>query len=55
MDQSIQKLAMETVATCGKSFEADHPEDVIERRQFGVDGDGRCNGSKDLPPPFTER
>lgn len=53
--QSIRQLAVEAIATCGEKFEAEHQEDVIERKQFGVDGDERCNHDKPLPSPFTER
>mmetsp|Transcript_10771 Transcript_10771/g.23368 ORF Transcript_10771/g.23368 Transcript_10771/m.23368 type:complete len:732 (+) Transcript_10771:2323-4518(+) len=51
---SIRQLAMGTVDRLGAQYEAEHPEEIIERRQYGVDGDGRCNYSN-LPPPFQRR
>jgi hypothetical protein len=40
---------------CGAEYEREHTEEIIERRQYGVDGDCRANHSAPLPPPFTER
>lgn len=40
---------------CGAEYESEHHDDVIERRQFGVDGDARANHNKSLPLPFVER
>ena len=40
---------------CGHQYEEEHPEEIIERRQYGVDGDNNINLSKALPFPFTER
>lgn len=40
---------------CGKEYEDDHQNEIIERRQYGVDGDDRINLEKPLPPPFVER
>lgn len=51
---SIRQLAMGTVDRLGAQYEAEHPEEIIERRQYGVDGDGRCNYSN-LPQPFQRR
>ena len=53
--QKIQDIALRAISKCGEVYEAEHEEDVIERRQYGVDGDERCNHEKPLPLPFTER
>ena len=52
---SVSQQAMECLKTCGQQYEKEHPEDVIEKRQFGVDGDQRINLDKPYPKPFTER
>ena len=51
----IRLQAMEAVKNCGQQYEAEHPDEIIERRQFGVDGDSRCNHSGKLPQPFEQR
>ena len=33
-------------------YERENNKDVIERRQYGVDGDARCNRAAALPWPF---
>lgn len=55
-DQShIQQQAMAAVENCGQQYEVENPNDIIERRQFGIDGDARCNHMGSLPPPFDQR
>lgn len=51
----IQRCAMKAIDSCGEQYEAEHSNDVIERRQYGVDGDKRCNHKDELPPPFSKR
>ena len=51
----IQRCALKAIDSCGEQYEAEHSNDVIERRQYGVDGDKRCNHNDELPPPFTKR
>lgn len=48
-------MAIQAIEHCGGQYEAEHPDDVIERRQYGIDGDSRTNISDPLPYPFTER
>ena len=53
---SIQQMAIESIEQCGQQYEIEHPDDVIERRQYGVDGDtSRCNYAAKLPNPFKCR
>jgi hypothetical protein len=52
---AIQLLALTCLTTCGTQYEHDHPDDIIEKRQYGIDGDERCNFEKPLPLPFTHR
>lgn len=51
----VSNQAMDCLKICGQQYEKEHPEDVIEKRQFGVDGDQRINLDKPYPKPFTER
>jgi len=53
--QHIRLHAMQAIENCGQQYEAENPNDIIERRQYGVDGDCRCNYSDQLPPPFNQR
>lgn len=52
---SIAQIALTCLSTCGSQYEAEHPDDIIEKRQYGIDGDERCNFEKSLPFPFTQR
>jgi len=52
---SVSSVALATLVRCGELYEEQHTDDIIERRQFGIDGDDRCNLDKPLPAPFTER
>jgi len=52
--EPIQKCSLDAIEALGSQYEAEHPQDIIERRQYGVDGDVRCNHA-DLPPPFQGR
>ncbi|CAB1102695.1 unnamed protein product [Ectocarpus sp. CCAP 1310/34] len=51
----VSTIAVETLSKCGAEYEREHQGDVIERRQFGVDGDIRANHTKPLPHPFSGR
>lgn len=53
--QAVSAIAVETVSTCGAEYELEHQDDIIERRQFGIDGDARANHAKPLPRPFSGR
>ncbi|CBN78894.1 conserved unknown protein [Ectocarpus siliculosus] len=51
----VSTVAVETLSKCGAEYEREHQDDIIERRQFGVDGDIRANHTKPLPHPFPGR
>ena len=55
--QQVQDEALQCVEKCGLQYENDPPDDVIERRQFGVDGeyDTIDYNHDHLPKPFTRR
>lgn len=53
--QDVSAIALETLSQCGEEYEREHQNEVIERRQFGVDGDNRVNHAKPLPRPFSSR
>ncbi|KAG5177053.1 hypothetical protein JKP88DRAFT_333726 [Tribonema minus] len=48
----VADAAMAALQTCGAEYEREHEQEVIERRQYGVDGDARANHARPLPPPF---
>jgi hypothetical protein len=52
---SVSTNALSVLSYCGQQYEEEHPDEIIERRQYGVDGDNNINLSKALPFPFTER
>lgn len=52
---TVATAAFKCLQLCGKQYEDEHPDEIIERRQYGVDGDHRINLEKPLPLPFTER
>jgi len=47
--------ALKTLYRCGQQYEEEHHDDIIEKRQYGVDGDERINLQKPPPAPFKER
>ena len=53
-NESVRDSALKTLQLCGKQYEEEHQDEIIERRQYGVDGDRRINLEDPLPPPFTE-
>jgi hypothetical protein len=53
--QQVREQAIMAVEQCGHQYEAENPNDIIERRQYGVDGDKRCNHVDKLPSPFKQR
>jgi len=53
--KDIQRMALQAIECCGEQYETEHPEDILEKRQFGVDGDTRCIQRSQLPHPFQER
>lgn len=52
---SVSSIAMDCLEVCGKQYETDHPDEIIEKRQYGIDGDIRMNLEKPLPRPFLRR
>jgi hypothetical protein len=52
---SVSHGALRCLEICGVQYEDDHRDDMLERRQYGVDGDLSINLSKPLPQPFTTR
>ncbi|KAL7536044.1 hypothetical protein ACHAXR_006882 [Thalassiosira sp. AJA248-18] len=51
----IQNAALQCIEKCGLQYECEHPDEVIERRQFGVDGEDTIEYDNNLPAPFTNR
>ena len=55
-DESIRNQAIKAVDKCGEQYEIEHAGDLIEKRQYAVDGDyDCCNLMAPLPEPFTTR
>jgi hypothetical protein len=52
---TIADNAYRCLQVCGKQYEDEHTEEILEKRQYGIDGDDRINLDKPLPKPFTER
>lgn len=51
----VRRLAIDAIEKCGEHYEVEHADDIIERRQYGVDGDLCNNLSFPLPEPFENR
>ncbi|KDO32303.1 hypothetical protein SPRG_02782 [Saprolegnia parasitica CBS 223.65] len=51
----ISQLAMATIEALGKRYALEHPDDVIERTQYAVDGSAFCNFEAPYPSPFPGR
>src|SRR3546814_16480562 len=51
----VADISLAALVRCGELYEEEHPDEIIERRQYGVDGDKRINLSKPLHAPFKER
>jgi len=51
----VQNTALQCIEKCGLQYECEHPDGVIERRQFGVDGEDTIDYDIDLPAPFARR
>jgi hypothetical protein len=52
---SVQSTALGCIEKCGWQYESEHPDDVIERLQLGIDGDRSIDYNSGLPEPFTRR
>jgi hypothetical protein len=53
--ENVSSVALKCLETCGRQYESEHNDEIIERRQYGVDGDNRINLDKPLPAPFKGR
>ncbi len=53
--EEIRNGARSAIDSCGEQYEAEHPNEIIERRQYKVDGSVRCNHDDELPFPFKGR
>lgn len=53
--EDIRVCANRAIEICGEQYEAEHPNEVIERRQYRVDGNDQCNHKETLPFPFQSR
>ncbi len=51
----VQSAALQCIEKCGLQYECEHPDEVIERRQLGVDGEDGIDYDCGLPPPFARR
>lgn len=55
-ESTVCDIAMKALSIAGAEYEKENQEDVIERRQYGVDGDRRSvHHGLVLPFPFKER
>jgi len=52
---TISTAALNCLLKCGQQYEEEHADEIIERRQYGIDGDDRINLDKPLPYPFMSR
>jgi hypothetical protein len=51
---AIREAALDCMEKCGLQYEHDNPHDIIEQRQFGIDGDDDIDYDDiGLPEPFT--
>ena len=51
----VQNAALICIEKCGEQYEHDNSDEIIERRQLGVDGDDSIDYDSNLPHPFTCR
>ena len=49
---ATQRAALQCLETCGQR---EHPDEVLEKRQYGVDGEDAIDYNNELPAPFTAR
>ena len=52
---AVYNKALEIVEALGVQYEKEHHDEVIVRKQYGVDGDVRVDRSRQYPSPFTGR
>ena len=54
--EEIQNLTLETLDELGQQYEEEHADEVVEKKQLGVDGaQATANYEKPLPAPWKER
>eukprot|EP01038_Epipyxis_sp_PR26KG_P013352 gene13352-17908_t len=55
-NESVSSIAMKCLQICGMQYEEEHQNEIIERRQYGVDGNelNNFNNEKLLPYPFDK-
>lgn len=54
-NDDISQTAMQTLAFLGARYEEEHGEEILEMKQYGVDGKNPSyNYQKRLPPPFLD-
>ena len=53
--QQVRQRALEHLAVLGRQYDAEHADKLVDRKQYGVDGDARVNHDQPLPAPFTRR
>ena len=51
----VYNIAYKGLLHCGQNYEEEHKDEILEKRQYGIDGDSRINTSLPLPPPFSTR
>ena len=51
----VSSSALAVLKRCGQQYEEEHPDEIVEKRQYGIDGNDSINLEKPLPKPFTER
>ena len=51
----VSHVAMQWMEKIGKQWEDEHTDEVIERRQYGVDGDRHAQRDIEYPAPFKGR
>lgn len=54
-DYEVREIAFRCITSCGNEYESTHVDEIIERVQYGVDGDTRSNHTDPLPYPFMTR
>lgn len=52
---SIAENTMQLMNKLGDRHEQENAQDIIEKRQYGIDGDPRCNYEAEYPHPFQGR
>lgn len=53
---SVADAALKCLKYCGQQYEEEHGDDIIEKRQYGIDGDAtKINLDKPPVAPFLER